>query len=64
MKMNENVIAMLISGIGETLYMTLGSVIIGYIIGLPLGILLYVSGKNGLRRACRSIARLILYAIL
>lgn len=47
--MNENVIAMLIRGIGETLYMTLGSVIIGYIIGLPLGILLYVSGKNGLR---------------
>ena len=40
---------MLVEGIGETLYMTLGSVIIGYVIGLPLGILLYVSGKNGLR---------------
>lgn len=47
--MNEKVIWMLVGGIGETLYMTLGSVIIGYVIGLPLGILLYVSGKNGLR---------------
>lgn len=47
--MNEKVIWMLVEGIGETLYMTLGSVIIGYVIGLPLGILLYVSGKNGLR---------------
>ncbi len=47
--MNEKVIWMLIEGIGETLYMTLGSVVIGYVIGLPLGILLYVSGKNGLR---------------
>ena len=47
--MNEKVIWMLVEGIGETLYMTLGSVVIGYVIGLPLGILLYVSGKNGLR---------------
>lgn len=47
--MNERVIWMLVEGIGETLYMTLGSVVIGYVIGLPLGILLYVSGKNGLR---------------
>ena len=47
--MNEEVISMIITGIGETLYMTLGSVIIGYVIGLPLGILLYVTGKKGLR---------------
>ena len=47
--MNEQIIKMLLDGIKDTLYMTFGSVIIGYIIGLPLGILLCVTGKNGLR---------------
>lgn len=56
--MNEKVIEMLIKGIGETMYMALGSVIIGYVIGLPLGILLYVSGKNGLR-PCRLLYRIL-----
>jgi D-methionine transport system permease protein len=49
MTMNEKVVEMIIQGIGETLYMTMGSVIIGYILGLPLGILLYVTGKKGLK---------------
>ncbi len=48
--MNERTIQMLIDGIHDTLYMTLGSVVIGYIIGLPIGILLYVTGKNGLKK--------------
>ncbi len=56
--MNESVIKMLIEGIGETLYMTFGSVIAGYIIGLPLGILLYVSGVKGLR-PCKPLYKLI-----
>ena len=47
--MSEKVIEMLIKGIGETLYMTFGSVLVGYVIGLPLGILLYVTGNKGLR---------------
>ncbi|WP_035769670.1 methionine ABC transporter permease [Butyrivibrio sp. NC2002] len=47
--MNENVIKMLIRGIGETLYMTFLSVIAGYIIGLPVGVILYVTGKKGLK---------------
>ncbi len=47
--MNEQVIKMLLEGIKDTLYMTLGSVIIGYIVGLPLGILLYVTNEKGLR---------------
>ncbi len=46
--MNEQVIKMLLEGIGDTLYMTFGSVLLGYAVGLPLGILLYVTGKNGL----------------
>ncbi len=40
---------MLLEGIRDTLYMTFGSVIIGYAVGLPLGILLYVSSEKGLR---------------
>lgn len=48
--MNEKTIQMILEGIPDTLYMTMGSVIIGYIIGLPIGILLYVTGKNGLKR--------------
>lgn len=46
--MNEQVAGMLLEGTRDTLYMTLGSVIIGYIVGLPLGIVLYVTGKTGL----------------
>jgi D-methionine transport system permease protein len=40
---------MLISGIGETLYMTLASTAMAYVLGMPLGILLCVTGKDGLR---------------
>ncbi|MCR5108504.1 MAG: ABC transporter permease [Lachnospiraceae bacterium] len=46
--MNEQIINMLAEGIKDTLYMTLGSVLIGYAVGLPLGIVLYVTAKNGL----------------
>ena len=56
--MNDKVISMLIEGIGETLYMTLGSVIAGYIIGLPLGIILYVSGEKGLK-PCKPLYKII-----
>lgn len=46
---SEEVIQMLIKGIGETLYMTLGSSFLGYLFGLPMGILLTVSDKDGLK---------------
>ena len=39
---------MIINGIGETLYMTLLSTAIGYLFGLPLGIWLAVTDKDGL----------------
>lgn len=42
-------IQMLLVGIGESLYMTLFSAIFSYIIGLPLGILLVISAKDGIR---------------
>ena len=75
--MNSQVIQMLLEGIRDTLYMTFGSVIIGYCLGLPLGILLFVSNDKGLRpnkaiyRVCdfiiniiRSIPCLILLILL
>ena len=45
--MNSQVIQMLLEGIRDTLYMTFGSVIIGYVLGLPLGILLFVTNEKG-----------------
>lgn len=40
---------MIVRGIGETLYMTLTSMLAGYILGLPIGILLVVCAKDGIR---------------
>ncbi len=47
--MNEQVIKMLLEGIRDTLYMTIGSVLLGYVVGLPMGILLYVTNEKGLK---------------
>ena len=44
----SSVIIMILEGIRDTLYMTLGSTIVGYALGLPLGILLYVTSSKGL----------------
>ena len=40
---------MILKGIQETVYMTLLSTLMGYIIGLPMGVLLAVSDKDGLK---------------
>ena len=40
---------MIMDGILETLYMTIVSTILAYVFGLPLGVLLVVSGKNGIK---------------
>ena len=42
------IIQMIWKGIGETLYMTLMSTALGYLFGLPMGVLLAVSDKEGL----------------
>lgn len=42
-------ISMIIEGIGGTLWMTLMSTFFGYVLGLPLGIVLTVTGKDGIR---------------
>jgi len=45
----EKVISMILVGIKDTLYMTLVSTVFGYVLGLPMGILLNVTRKDGLR---------------
>ena len=39
----------MLSGIGQTLYMTLFSTFLAYVLGLPIGVALYVTDKNGLK---------------
>ena len=46
---NSQVIIMLLEVIRDTLYMTLASTLFGYIIGLPMGIVLTVTDKDGIR---------------
>lgn len=46
---DESTLQMLMQGVGETLYMTLGSTLFAYVIGLPLGVLLVVCAKDGIR---------------
>lgn len=45
---DKAVIDMIIAGIGETLYMTLVSTFFGYVFGLPLGVALRVTDKDGI----------------
>lgn len=45
---SSEVINMIVRGIGETLYMTIGATLFGYILGLPMGILLTVTDKDGI----------------
>ena len=48
MEWTPEIIQMIWKGIGETLYMTLLSTALGYLFGLPMGVLLAVSDKEGL----------------
>lgn len=45
---SEAVVKMIASGIMETLYMTLFATALSYVIGLPLGIVLVVTAKDGI----------------
>lgn len=55
---SSEVIQMLVVGIGETLYMTLVSTLFGYLFGLPMGILLTISDRDGIK------PNIVLYKIL
>lgn len=47
---DNTTITMLLEGTRDTLYMTLVSTFFGYVLGLPLGILLAVTDKEGFIR--------------
>ncbi|TCL43520.1 methionine ABC transporter permease [Harryflintia acetispora] len=55
---NEAMIQMLLLGIVETLYMTLCSTLFGYLLGLPMGILLVTSGRGGIL-PCRPLFKVL-----
>ena len=46
---DAEVTQMILIGIKDTLYMTLFSVFFGYVLGLPFGIVLNVTRKDGLK---------------
>jgi len=46
---SEEVVNMLILGIGETLYMTGAATIVGYVFGLPMGVLMATTAKDGIK---------------
>ena len=48
--MSQQMIDLIVSGTWETLYMTLVSTLIAYVIGVPIGIVLYIPGEGGIRR--------------
>lgn len=46
---DKQVIEMLIGGVRDTVYMTLVSTLIGYAVGLPMGVVLAVTDKDGIK---------------
>lgn len=46
---DSTIVNMLLEGIVDTLYMTIASTVLGYIFGLPMGILLTVTDKDGIK---------------
>lgn len=46
---DSTIMNMLLEGIRDTLYMTLASTLLGYVFGLPMGILLTVTDKDGIK---------------
>ena len=48
--MDQQILNLLLAGIGETLYMTLVSTVLAYVFGLPIGVILYITDKGGICR--------------
>lgn len=46
--MTEKMIQLLITGIGETLYMVVVSTVVAYVFGIPLGVIMYITDKKGI----------------
>ena len=50
-------IDLLVTGTWETLYMTVVSTAIAYVIGVPLGVVLYITGEGGIAQIGRASCR-------
>lgn len=50
MQMDAKLIQLLLEGIGETFYMVVVSTLAAYMLGVPLGVIVYVTGEGGIRR--------------
>lgn len=48
--MSPEMIQLLIDGTWETLYMTIISTAVSYILGIPIGVILYITGEGGIKR--------------
>lgn len=48
--MTDGLFDLILNGIRETLYMTILSTAVSYVFGIPLGVLVYVTDKNGICR--------------
>ena len=46
---DNTIVKMLLEGTGATLYMTLVSTLFGYVLGLPMGIVLAITDKEGIK---------------
>lgn len=46
--MTDKMIQLIIKGIGETLYMVGVSTVVSYVFGIPLGVIMYITDKNGI----------------
>lgn len=46
---DKQIVTMLLEGIRDTVYMTLASTLIGYVIGLPMGVVLAVTDRDGIK---------------
>lgn len=56
--MSQQMITLLSNGIRETLYMTLVSTLVAYVIGIPLGVILFITDQRGI---CKN--RIIHFAV-
>lgn len=48
--MSPEMIQLLLNGTWETLYMTIVSTAVSYVLGIPIGVILYITGEGGIRR--------------
>ena len=53
---DHETIMMIVQGVGETLYMTVLSTVLGYLFGLPMGVLLAVSRIHGCHEKCQRLS--------